>query len=122
MTTYLISFRVDDADAVEAGLRRQVLRPHRKDGARIRVGDTLKLYRHLRTSFAQQIAMVRVAEVMSLRLDLKSGQLIIDGRLADADELHDIALREGLADSWHLRHTLGTSCPSGEFEGYCARW
>lgn len=122
MATFLINFYPYDADAVADGTRRQVIRPHRGDGKRIREGDSLKLYQSLRTSFGRLIKEVRCAEVMSLRLDLKTGQLVVDGDLKDADFLHDLAVREGFVDGWHMRHQLGVKCHGGDFEGYCARW
>lgn len=122
MATFLINFYPVDAEAIEAGTRRQVIRPHRTDGKRIRVGDSLRLYQSLRTSFGRLIKEVRCAEVMSLRLDLQAGTLVVDGDLKDADFLHDLAVREGFGDGWHLRYRLGEKCPGGDFEGYCARW
>ena len=122
MASFLINFLPVDAEAVEAGTRRQVIRQHRKDGKRIRVGDNLKLYKSLRTSFGRLIKEVRCAEVMSLRLDLRSGLLVIDGQKQDADTLHDLAVREGYVDGWHLRRQLGAQRHVDEFEGYCARW
>lgn len=123
MSTYLINFTPVDAESIEAGTRRQVCRRHRADHKRLRVGDSLKLYVRLRTSFGRLIKEVRVAEVMSIRLGITSGELVIDGRKADADEAHDIAVREGYADSWHWRYELGKDPANGtEFEGYVARW
>lgn len=122
MATFLINFYPVDAEAILAGTRRQVMRQHRGDGRRIRVGDSLRLYQSLRTSFGRLLKEVRCAEVMSVRLDVNSGLLVIDGEKADADTLHDLAVREGHTDAWALRDALRGTCPSGEFEGYCARW
>lgn len=121
MATYLINFYPVDADSVESGVRRQVVRPHRGDGKRIRVGDSLKLYVRLRSAYARLMTEVRCAEVLSIRLDISSGELIIDGRKADVDELQDIAVREGFVDAWHMRYELGKKFPT-VFEGYVARW
>lgn len=121
MATYLVNFKPVDAEAIEAGTRRQVIRPHRADGKRIGVGDTLKLYVSLRTSFGRLIKAVRVAEVMSIRLTVSTGLLIVDGRKADEDEAHHMAVREGFPDAWMWRYRLGEERVE-EFEGYCARW
>lgn len=121
MASYLINFYPVDADSVESGVRRQVTRQHRNDGKRIRVGDNLQLYVRLRTAYGRLMKEVRCAEVLNIRLDIASGELIVDGRKADADELQDIAVREGFVDAWHMRYELGKTHPQ-QFDGYVARW
>ena len=122
MASFLINFYPYDAEAVEAGTRRQVILAPRNDDRQIRVGDNLKLYQSLRASYGRLIKEARCAEVLSLELDFASGHLVIDGAEQDEDALHDLAVREGYVDGWHLRHQLGAKCRSTQFKGFCVRW
>jgi transcription elongation factor len=122
MATYLLNFKKQFAPAVEDGSKRQTIRQHRKDGKRVQPGDTLKLYTGLRTRGARLLRASQAEHVCSVRLEVGSRLLVIDGRLLDVMEKANFARADGFPSFAAMVDFFRDQYAVETFEGYCVRW
>ncbi|MEY2689296.1 MAG: hypothetical protein RL375_3495 [Pseudomonadota bacterium] len=122
MATYCINFKREFADAVQAGTKLQTIRGHRKDGKRIKPGDTLKLYTGLRTTGARLLRQVPCAVALSIRMDLPCDEVVIDGTKLDFEQRSAFAQADGFAGWIEMRRWFWDQYGLNEFEGFLVGW
>lgn len=122
MPTYLLNFKPQFADRVEAGDKRQTIRRWRTDGKRIRPGDTLKLYTGLRTSKARLLRTATVEEVASVRMDIAGNVIVVDGDRLDTERAAAFARADGFTCVSEMLRWFKDQYMSCDFEGYYVRW
>lgn len=122
MAIFLLNFKKEFAPRVESGEKRQTIRRNRKDGKRPIPGDTVKCYTGLRTRAARLLRATPVTECLSVRMDMDSDVIVIDGRKLDKDEAHNFAVADGFESvSWML-FWFRDQYKTNYFEGFCVRW
>jgi len=124
VSTWLINFRPQAAQAIRDGTRRQLIRAHRADGKRIELGDTVKLFTGLRTRGVQLLREATVTGAFSIRIDLAAGDVVIDGTRLDPYQRTDFAMADGFEHWPAMQAWLKAENPNcgGVFEGYLITW
>jgi hypothetical protein len=122
MATFLINFKPQFADAVQAGTKLQTIRGHRKDGKRIQRGDTLKLYTGLRTRATRLLREAPCELALSIRIDLQYDEVVIDGTKLDFEQRRDFARADGFTGWPQMRQWFRDEYQVHEFDGYLVKW
>ena len=126
-----LNFHKEFAAAVEAGEKRQTIRPLRKDGRRpCKLDGRLQLYTGMRTRACRKLADAVCTMIVPITI-IDAKRADIGGAPAEPLHLHEVARRDGF-DSWgalvgwveknfgHLREEPDD--PVLPFTGYLIQW
>ena len=115
-----ISFKLQFADAVESGRKRQTIRAPRNRP--IKVGDPVYLFTGMRTKQCRRLGVGTCTETHSIEIDYRlRWKVAVDGRSLGYGEAHAIAMADGfgfitdLVDFFEREHGL-------PFRGTLIRW
>lgn len=121
MATYLLNFQAQFAERVESGEKRQTIRQFRRDGKRLRPGDTVKLYTGLRTRNTRLLRTTTVESVSRIRMHVDESVIEIDGARLTTGEAHGFAQLDGFESAAEMFRWFVDQY-GADFDGYCVRW
>ena len=122
MSTFLFNFKVQFAQDVESGRKLQTIRANRADRRRPVPGDIAKLYVHLRTSKAKLLQAATVTRCRSVRMDVQTREVIIDGALQPLAERIAFAKADGFPSFDAMLAWFAAQYGGAVFEGFCTEW
>ena len=115
-----INFRSEFAAAVEAGRKRQTIRPLRKDNRKpCKPGDPLYLYTGLRTKNARKLGEGLCTRVR--RIVVVTGATAVDGRNLTLENQYRLAIDDGFGDQIEMIRWL-KAIHGLPFQGWIINW
>lgn len=122
MAKFLFNFKKVFAPMVRDGAKLQTIRATRADRKRPAIGDIACCYTGLRTRNTELLREAVVTSCQAVRMDLQAGQVIVDGRLLTAQEVTELAQRDGFSSRAAMLAWFADNHGSGTFEGFITTW